>query len=255
MPALEAAFPVHSYEVDAGGTLRVPALAGYLQEIAGVHATALGVGIDRLFAQGLTWVLTRQAIRIDRPIVHRDVLTIETWPSGVDRLFALREFRVRGADGAVVARATSAWAVLDLATRRPLRPDRVLPAEMHARSHQALPPPAAERLPVLERWDAERRFAVRRFDIDVNHHVNNLTYLAWALEAAPEEAWGAKRVAALDVEFLAECEPNASVLSRVAAAGRDTWAHAVVREADGRELARVRSGWVAREKAPVATFW
>jgi medium-chain acyl-[acyl-carrier-protein] hydrolase len=76
MPALEAAFPVHSYEVDAGGTLRVPALAGYLQEIAGVHATALGVGIDRLFAQGMTWVLTRQAIRIDRPIVHRDVLTI-----------------------------------------------------------------------------------------------------------------------------------------------------------------------------------
>ncbi|HYG66931.1 MAG TPA: acyl-ACP thioesterase, partial [Anaeromyxobacteraceae bacterium] len=70
-----------------------------------------------------------------------------------------------------------------------------------------------------------------------------------------EEAWATRRVAALEVEFLAECAPDAYVLSRVAAAGDDAWLHAVVREADGRELARVRTGWVARERAPAATFW
>lgn len=254
MRRFEASFKVHSYEVDATGTLRATALAGYLQDVAGDHAVALGIGIERLMAEGHTWVLSRQRLRIDAPIRHGDVLTVETWPSGVDRIFALRDFRVRRADGAVVARAGSAWAVLDLATRRPVRPDRVLPAELHPPEEHVVPP-ATERLARLARWEEERRFSVRRHDIDLNRHVNNLTYVTWALEAAPAEAWATLRVAALDVEFLAECGPDAFVLSRAAPAGGGAFAHAVVGEADGRELARVRSGWVPREGAPAATFW
>jgi acyl-ACP thioesterase len=252
--ALEVAFPVHSFDLDAGGTLRVPALAGYLQEAAGASARSLGFGVETLWKQGLTWVLARQRLRVDAPVHHGDLLTVETWPSGVERLFAFREFRVRRADGAVVARASSTWAVLDLATRRPVRPDRVLEASFHPRTHQALTAPA-ERLEPLAAWDVEKRFRVRHHDIDVNRHVNNLTYLAWALEAAPDAMWAERRVAALDVEFVAECEPGSAVLSRAAAAGEAAFAHAVVHETDGRELARARTAWVPRERAPAATFW
>src|SRR5512147_1202378 len=106
-------FAVHSYEVDAFGTLAVPALAGYLQEIAGAHATELGVGLEALRARGLTWVLARLRLEIARLPRLGETIEIATWPSGIERVAARREFLVRGADGEVHAKATSVWYVVD----------------------------------------------------------------------------------------------------------------------------------------------
>jgi acyl-ACP thioesterase len=93
----------------------------------------------------------------------------------------------------------------------------------------------------------ERRFQVRFADIDANLHVTNATYVAWALEAVEEPFWRAHRLAALDVQFLAECNLGAFVRSRSAADGERARLHAIVREADGKEVARARTAWAARE--------
>ncbi len=247
-PSLRARFTVHTFELDAFGLLAAPALTDFLAEAAGRHATALGVGLDVLMARGVTWVLARQRVELLRPARLHDTLEVETWPSGVDRLAALRDFRVRDAAGAELARATSQWFVLDLATRRPRPPEAVLDA---ARFAQPGLPRAAEftggKLPELARWDAEKRFQVRYADIDRNLHVNNGSYLAWAIEAVPRETWQDARIAALEVSYRAECLLGSAVLSRAAAGPDGTFAHAIVREEDGKELARLVTRWVPRE--------
>ena len=249
METLRSRFTVHTYEVDAFGQLAVPALTGFLAETAGHHATALGVGIDALVARGLTWVLVRQRIEILRaPRLHEE-LEVETWPSGVDRLAALRDFRVRGAEGAEVARAISQWYVLDLATRRPRPPLELLD---HARFDIEVPHAVSftdGKLPPLEHWEREKRFHIRYSDIDRNLHVNNGSYLSWAIEAMPREVWQATRVAALEVQYRAECTLGSAVLSRVVPADGGAYAHGIVREEDGKELARLRTRWVEREPA------
>ncbi len=292
MEPLRARFTVHTYEADAFGQLAVPALTDFLAEAAGHHATALGVGLDVLMARGLTWVLTRQRIEILRaPRLHEE-LEVETWPSGLDRLAALRDFRVRGADGAELARAISQWYVLDLETRRPRPPLEVLDVARfdvetpHAISFtdgkrhlaggldEARPPrpplardpdprrsraphwgpaggpgqphPAAPTLAALERWDREKRFHVRFSDIDQNLHVNNGSYLSWAIEAMPPERWQSSRVADLEVQYRAECTLGSAILSRVLASGDGAYAHGIVREGDGKELARLTTRWVPR---------
>ncbi|HZZ83240.1 MAG TPA: acyl-ACP thioesterase domain-containing protein [Anaeromyxobacteraceae bacterium] len=244
------AFAVHSYEVDAFGELTAPSLAGYLQEIAGNHASALGWSLAELMSQGLTWVLARQRIEVAASIRAGDVLEVTTWPSGLDRLAALRDFSLRRQrDGVEVARAVSHWFVLDLETRRPVRPERVVtsvPADLPPHVF----PPRERRLPALERLFAEQRFRTRYSDIDVNQHVNNLSYVAWALESVPEQTWRGQRLAAIDVQFLAECRYGSAVLSRTAAAGGGVFRHAIVREEDGRELARLETDWEPREGTP-----
>ncbi|HET7903742.1 MAG TPA: acyl-ACP thioesterase domain-containing protein, partial [Candidatus Eisenbacteria bacterium] len=107
-------FGVHTYEVDAFGTLTLPALSGFMGEIAGAHASELGVGLETLMPKGLTWVLVRQRIENPVPVRLGETIEIETWPAGMDRLAALRDFVVRRADGTEVARATTQWFVLDL---------------------------------------------------------------------------------------------------------------------------------------------
>jgi medium-chain acyl-[acyl-carrier-protein] hydrolase len=50
-----------------------------------------------------------------------DQIQISTWPSGAQRLFALRDFELQDKDNQAVAVAVSAWLVLDVQKRRPVR--------------------------------------------------------------------------------------------------------------------------------------
>ncbi len=241
-----ASFAVHTYEVDAFGTIAMPALSRYLQEIAGQHAAQLGVGLETLRARGLTWVLVRQRIENPRAIVLGDVLEIETWPSGIDRLAALRQFVVRRADGAVVARASSQWFVLDVESRRPVRPAEVLDARFPREAAPLAVPFAPGKLPELREWELQRRFHVRYGDIDVNMHVTNTSYVTWAQEAAPRDVFRGRRLAAVEAHFLAEANYGSAILSRLATTGDGAFAHAIVREEDEKELARLATVWVPR---------
>ncbi len=50
----------------------------------------------------------------------QDELIIQTWPTGVERFFALRDFNIFNRQKEVVGAATSAWLIIDLKLRRPL---------------------------------------------------------------------------------------------------------------------------------------
>jgi acyl-ACP thioesterase len=243
MESLRASFAVHSFDADAFGDLAPAALAGYLQEVAGRSADALGFGLADLNRRGLTWVLARETVVLDAPVRWGETIEIETWPSGIDRLAALRDFRIFR-DGVEIGRALTTWYALDVASRRPVRADPILPQRLHPQTAHVLrprPPPASP--PMVE---IERRFQVRFADIDANLHVTNASYVSWALEAVTENAWRAERVCALDVQFLAECNLGAHVRSRSAADGERGRLHVVLREEDGKELARARTGWAER---------
>jgi acyl-ACP thioesterase len=248
MPVRRETFPVHGYEVDAFGTLAAPALSGYLSEIAGLHAIDLGVGLESLKAKGLTWVLLR--LRLENPIPVRlgETVEIETWPSGVERLVAHRDFVVRRGDGTEVARATSQWLVMDVETRKPVRPGEVLDPRL---PREPLPPAVAlskGKLPELREWEFQKRFHVRYADIDHNLHVTNTSYLAWAIEAVPRDLWQSSRLASFEVQYVAECTYGAAVLSRLGRVAGEAraYAHAVVREEDEKELARLVTAWAPR---------
>jgi len=243
-PVTSADFTVHSFDADAFGHLAPAALAGYLQEAAGRSADGLGFGFAELNRQGATWVLARQRVVLDQPVRFGETLTIETWPSGLDRLAALRDFVLRRG-GVEVGRALTTWFVLDVKTRRPLRPDKLLPERLHPQTAHVLPlaePP----LPELGAPEVDRRFQVRFADIDANQHVTNASYVAWVLEALDEASWRDRRLATLDLQFLAECHRGSHVRSRSSPQADGTRLHAIVREEDGKELARARTGWAPR---------
>jgi acyl-ACP thioesterase len=277
---LRRRFTVHSFDVDAFQTLTLPALAGYLEEVAARHADVLGCGLDLLRSRGCTWVLIRQRVEAPAPISLGDELEIETWPSGIDRLQVGREFLVRRGD-AIVARCSTAWILVDLATRRPLRPAEILDLSLRPRTEVLLP--LARRLAGPEGVTHERTFDVRYLDIDANLHVNNTSYVAWALEAIEPERWRNRRAVEAEVQFEAESRFGDRIRSRAAAAVRrpdvgvatpegapgsaagnstdspsdaahhslsgaadDELLHTIVRVSDGAELARLRTRWVPR---------
>ncbi|HSN15030.1 MAG TPA: acyl-ACP thioesterase domain-containing protein [Anaeromyxobacteraceae bacterium] len=245
MTSLKEAFSVRSFEVDAFNDLAVPALWGYLQEAAGLSADALGFGVKEVLGAGFTWVLARQRLEISRAARFGETVEVETWPNGIERLAAHREFVVRER-GQVIAQATSVWFLLDLKSRCPVDPGTALHAAFpRERGPDVIALPGAK-IPAPEQPELERPFTIRFADIDLNWHVNNVSYVQWLLEAVPKEVWHEKRPAVVDAQYVAECDWGGRVLTRARAAGPDQYLHAVVHETDGKEIARGMTGWVAR---------
>ncbi len=236
-------YTVRAHEVASRERASATAVCNWLQETAGNHATHLGWGIEGLMGRGMTWVLARLHLVLDRPPAWREPVEVTTWPAGARRLFALREFRLAGADGEL-GRATTGWIVIDVATRRPMRP----PEDVEAMG-RLTPPRVLDddfgKLPEVAAAEVERAVEVRYADLDMNGHANNVAVIAWSLEALPAEVALGCALCELEVEFRAEALHGDRIVVRAERerGGALAFRHALVRAGDGREIARVRSAW------------
>ena len=240
----EKEFQVRSYEVDLTGRVSPQTLLNYLQDAAGEHADRLGLSVTDLFRKGMTWVLSRYHVRFSAypPVGQR--LRVQTWPSGRSGRFALRDFLVVDEQGRPVAAATSSWMVISLETGRPVRLEEALP-DYSVLARRALEDDFSA-LPKIEHPQGETCFRVRMADLDINRHVNNVIYAAWALESAPEHIMLEWRPASIEIAFRSSANYGDRVLSRVTALeekGDPAFLHQLIHEGDGRELTRLRTQW------------
>jgi medium-chain acyl-[acyl-carrier-protein] hydrolase len=246
-PIFEKEFPIRYHELDRHGLLRPETLLNFVQDAGGMHSAQLGVSVRDLRKRGLTWVLSRVHLVVDRYLHADDVILVRTWPSTREGLFSCREFEMRDRNGDLFSRATSSWAVLNLASRRPVRLQECLP-DYPLTAHRALDDDFASLPQFPDAPDdtfRELPFLVRRSDQDINHHVNNTVYTDWALEAVPDDV-AAGHLQSLEVAFRAEALYGDRILSQCAAkrSGDDTEClHRIVNSADRRELARLRTRW------------
>jgi medium-chain acyl-[acyl-carrier-protein] hydrolase len=172
----EKQFEVLSFQIDPKGQLRWSALGDLLQEIAWKHADSKDFG-QNLFEQGFHWVLSRMSIQVSRLPAWGDVVTVKTAGRGINKLFALREFLVEDGAGNTLVSAMSAWLLLDSGSKRPKRPDQILPVELFPPQAEAELLP--EKLTSPTSMHQGRDFLVRPSDLDMNNHVNNVAYIRW----------------------------------------------------------------------------
>ena len=99
MDPREDRFLVNTFDCRPDGLIKPNALLQYLQEAAARHADELGVGFTDLDRRDCFWVLANLRIEMADTPRWGDCLTIRTWPSGVTRLAATREFLGEGPDG------------------------------------------------------------------------------------------------------------------------------------------------------------
>jgi medium-chain acyl-[acyl-carrier-protein] hydrolase len=219
---------------------RLLELLDAMQETAGRHAAMLGVGVRDLHAKGLTWVLARMHVQISHIPPAGQTVRIATWPSGRHRLFAVREFQLMDEAGVEILRATSAWALMNMETRRPSRLDPHLP--VFTRHPDSLVADDFSPLPQVEKASGQACFRAVAADIDINDHVNNTVYLDWALRAVPAEARGQKPIS-LEVAFLGEARLGDEIICHSESAiqeGRIMVRQSLRDGAGGRELTRLR---------------
>ncbi|MBX2818133.1 MAG: hypothetical protein KTR29_00585 [Rhodothermaceae bacterium] len=234
-------FQIRAFEADASGHLGILHLFNYFQEVAGNHASALGVSIEKLNAQQLTWMLSRFHIQVKRYPVWGEKILLKTWPSDHSGLHALREFVMYDAEGEQIGQGTSGWLMIDLKRRRPIRmPDFITSIELPDLSRPVDDP--FNKLPSPEGSEPGKSFTVGYHDLDINQHANSVHYIRWALEAVPDEIRTDRQLSALEVQFRAEAKYGDGIVSRFEKEGL-VLIHGLYEQTSNRALAVVRSTW------------
>lgn len=195
-------FTVSSYDLNPKGRARLTTLANYFQEMAYHHANQLGFGYEDMIERKIMWVLSRMRIRINHYPVWDDQVSVETWHRGMNRLFGLRDFRLKDMNGKLLGVASSAWLILDSETRRPVRQTAdVLSQNL---GNASVFEERLDKIPLPEQLVEKTRRKVQFSDLDIVGHVNNVKYMEWCLDALMANGAFNKEIRELEINFMHE---------------------------------------------------
>lgn len=234
-----------SAEIGADGTVNLFRVVELLQETAGKHADHLGFGMKQLDNSGTTWALTKIHIKMSHQLMGGQSYTIQTWPSGTNRLWATRRYCILDSNKAEVGQAISHWMILNKVTHRPQR----LPESLTGRTWPISPAIEPTWTVFGEPVDLSQHYSdfnVRFTEIDINNHVNNAHYLAWAMNDAG--LYTHQRWTAIEAELIFEAEAKLGDTVRVMSGndevdGELTTYHHLYRVEPSARIARVHIRW------------
>jgi acyl-ACP thioesterase len=175
----------------------------FFQEAAISHAENLGVGREAMAAAGQGWILSRISVQVDRRPRYCETITVRSWPRGGEKLFAVRDFDIRGKDGIPVVSARSGWIIVDIEKRRPLRPQSIMDTLPHNEGLDALacmPTGLEERGNLVKTGERKALYT----DVDYNKHVNNVRYIQWIEDAIEPQFLESAEKMRLDINYLNE---------------------------------------------------
>nr|GLL30812.1 oleoyl-acyl carrier protein thioesterase, chloroplastic [Ipomoea trifida] len=215
-------FIIRCYEVGINKTATVETIANLLQEVGCSHAQSVGFSTDGFATTHtmrklhLIWVTARMHIEIYRYPAWSDVVEIETWCQTEGRIGTRRDWILKDfATGEVIGRATSKWVMMNQDTRRlqkvtddvrdecliyfPKEPRLAFPEENNG---------SVKKIAKLEDPAEFSRLGMvpRRADLDMNQHVNNVTYIGWVLESIPQEIIDTHELQTITLDYRRECQ-------------------------------------------------
>ncbi len=196
-------YPVRSWDTGVDGKATIQALLRFMEDIAGNHAYRKGAGIEYLFNRGFTWVLSRMEVEFTEWPETRELIEGTTWPRGIERLFALRDFIFTSGDNKPVMKGTSSWLILDLEKRKPVRVDPFL--EMFDLDETKALNGSAEKLNFEVESAPGKPVIVPNSALDQNNHVNNIYYIIRAMDSVPEELLRSCTIERIRINYMAEC--------------------------------------------------
>lgn len=232
---------IQSYEAGPDGAVAMPQIANYFQESAGRHAHRLDLDISDLQEKGATWVLYRMHIKIDHFPRRWEEVTVNTWPSSGDGVRAFRDYELKNKSGDQLGVGVSQWMILNTSTRRPMRmPRHIVDLNIGVKNH--LLPVDKKSFPDIDRTDHETSVSVSLYDIDMNHHVNNVRYIEWMTGYLPESLIGETKCREISIQYHKEAVAGHTVQVIAKDLGNRTLLHNILNP-DDELLAEGVSRW------------
>ena len=165
---------------DMTGNCRLSNLLKIIQEIGARDIANKGFGKDKIFDQGMRWVISRIATKVNRIPAYDEEIEIVTFPEPPKWFFLPRFTSVLDMKGNVLLECETIWAVIDFKTRKPVLPNAInLDIEYKDECEKTLG--VDSKIIPLETTNTLNR-KILFTDCDINQHMNNTVYVEWACD-------------------------------------------------------------------------
>jgi len=232
-------FKIRTNEIDINKKIKIPALVQIMQEASMSNAIKLKVSVWDLEEKSLSWVLVKKEIIIKRLPILGESIEVTTYPSGMDRLFAYRDFIVKDASGQVIVTASSVWILMNTITRKIVAPEVKIPSPTNI---EVLPRPTNKITRVVNP-EIKTNFNVNWYDLDWNKHVNNVFIIKCILEGLPDERIQSGIIKKLNIQFKAESFWKDKLTSNYQTKNSCTSNHSITRDHDEKLVAQAEIEW------------
>lgn len=234
-------FAIHSYETNRYGNASLSSIFNFLIEIAWEHAQNLDWGFDSLKSNNLFWVLSRVYIQVEKYPKWQDNITVETWPTGTENIYAFREYAIKNDQGEIIIRASSAWLILDQESKRIIRPDSL--TDNFKSFAQAKICRYPVKMKTTSRAENLNFVPVVFTDLDINQHFNSVKYVERALNNFGISFLNDHEAQEIEVNYLKEGMPeDLLAVSQIPVSENEDMV-SLVRESDNVDLCTMKITW------------
>lgn len=163
-------------------------LLAILQDIAEMHSSSIGYGVTDICETNLTWALLNWKAKILSRPKYGDIITVNTWARYSTKLYCYRDFEVLNSNGEVIAIITSKWVLIDINKSKITKIEESFINKYQPEDKSVFNIVELDKLTEPQNYLNTIKYNIRKSDIDINNHVNNLCYMDIALEAFPEDS-------------------------------------------------------------------
>ena len=215
-----------------------------LEETAADHCNSINYDLYKLERQNVGWVLLSGVMQMERYPRYKDKITIRTWLSGFSSIKGFRENIIYDNQNNIIGRAKGLWLFFDLKRRRPTRVFDDIIKKWSFYNQESIPDDITGKIEPIDSDIDALEFSIRRYDTDMNKHVNNIRYLQWAVESIPEEIVSDYYLYSINGRFLAEAQFGDTILSLTRNDSGDTsFIHTIKVQGSNKVCATARSVW------------
>lgn len=192
-------------DVDFSGKTDVSHIMSIFQQAVTEHTALLDVDAPAVKRKlGAKWVITRARFEINECLHVGDSYTVETWPLEAKVLRFGRSFIIEK-DGRRIASAYTEWCLLDIDTNEVIRAKNlVMPIETYL-TDKVVSRPFSQKKEEMEKSDAVYTKTMRVSDLDINRHVNNISYIKMALDCFDTNELESTDIKSFEVYYLSQC--------------------------------------------------
>ncbi len=197
-----------TYHIDYGDAdyyrkVKLSSLFNYFQDIASLHAENLGLGIVELQEKGVTWVLVKMLVQMDRVPGLNEQVFLETWPLEPKKLEFERNFYIKDISGEIIGRAISSWVIMDVRTRE-IRKTELFPGRVNTYDPIRAIEERMGKIKSNGQLQQVYKKVIGYSDIDINGHLNNSKYIDYIADCFSIEKHGQYTVNSIQVSYLSE---------------------------------------------------
>lgn len=175
------------------------------QDMASRHAVYLGVDDSSLLRNdNAMWVVSKTKVKINKLPRWNDEIRVRTWPMGAEGVRCNRCYQIIK-DGEVLINGITEWVIID-ATTRSLRKIETTsyPNDIDWIKEKSIEDRFRRFKDDFTEEDLVYKRLIRSGDIDVTHHVNNVTYITMLLDTFSVVELENMTIGEMEVSYLNE---------------------------------------------------